>query len=354
MKWMWSLALVVGLKAQSLSTVAVTARPVERFVTVNAEIEPYQATVVTARIAGYLKTVEVDRGSVVKAGQRIARIEAPEWAAQAAEARAQGAAIAAQAAEAQARLQAAESTARRLKAASQTAGAVAANELVQAEEAVRAAEAAVAALKLSREAALARLKAIEEMAAYLEVVAPFDGVVTERMLHPGGMVGPTLGPIVRLEQLGRLRVVVAVPEIYVGAVKLGQRVSFTVSAYAGDRFAGVVSRVSRTLDVKTRTMAVELEAGNGGGKLAPGMYAEVQWPVRSGTKSLLVPVTAVASNTERTFVIRVEQGKARYVNVRRGAVQGELVEVTGALAEGDRILQRATDEIREGTVIPGR
>jgi membrane fusion protein (multidrug efflux system) len=84
------------------------------------------------------------------------------------------------------------------------------------------------------------------------------------------------------------------------------------------------------------------------------MYAEVKWPLRSAQNSLLVPVTAVASNTERTFVIKVEQGKARYVSVRRGAVQGELVEVTGALAEGDRVIQRATDEIREGVLVPGR
>ncbi|MFN8687806.1 MAG: efflux RND transporter periplasmic adaptor subunit [Acidobacteriota bacterium] len=354
MKWMWSLALIAGLEAQSLSTVAVTAKPVERFVTLTAEIAPYQATAVMARIAGYLRTVEVDRGSVVKAGQRLASIEAPEWAAQAAEARAQAAAFAAQTTEARARLQAAGSTARRLKLASQTAGAVAANELLQAEEAVRAGEAAVAALDLSREAALARLKAIEEMAAYLTVLAPFDGVITERMLHPGGMVGPGAGPIVQLEQLGRLRVVVAVPENYTGSVKMGQRVNFVVSAAPGETFGGIVSRAARTLEPVTRTMAVELEAANGAGTLAPGMYAEVKWPLRSAQNSLLVPVTAVASNTERTFVIKVEQGKARYVSVRRGAVQGELVEVNGALAEGDRVIQRATDEIREGVLVPGR
>jgi membrane fusion protein (multidrug efflux system) len=354
MKWIWSLVLITGLEAQSLSTVAVTAKPVDRFVTVNAEIAPYQVTAVTARISGYLRAVDVDRGSVVKLGQRLARIEAPEWAAQATEARAQAAAVAAQTTEARARLQAAESTARRLKTASQTAGAVAANELVQAEESVRACEASVFALNSSREAALARLKAIEDMAAYLEVLAPFDGVITERMLHPGGMVGPSLGPILRLEQLGRLRVVVAVPEAYVRSVKMGQRVNFVVSAAPGETFAGVVSRTARTLDPSTRTMAVELEAANGAGKLAPGMYAEVKWPLRSAQKSLLVPVTAVASNTERTFVIKVEQGKARYVPIRRGAVQGEMVEVTGALAEGDRVIQRATDEIREGAVVPGR
>ncbi len=151
-----------------------------------------------------------------------------------------------------------------------------------------------------------------------------------------------------------MRGVVAVPVALGGSVKVGQKVGFSVSAAPGESFAGVVSRVSRTIDVKARTMAVELEAGNAQGKLAPGMYTEVKWPAKTGQKTLLVPATAVASNTERTFVIRVENGKAKYVNVRRGPAQGELVEVAGALVEGDRVILRATDEIREGTVIPAR
>ena len=108
------------------------------------------------------------------------------------------------------------------------------------------------------------------------------------------------------------------------------------------------------LDPKTRTMPVELDVANPGAKLAPGMYTEVRWPARSGQQTLLVPLTAVASNTERSFVIRVENGVAKYVNVRKGGTQGELVEVTGALAAGDTVIKRATDEIREGTRIPAK
>ncbi len=90
------------------------------------------------------------------------------------------------------------------------------------------------------------------------------------------------------------------------------------------------------------------------GKLTPGMYAEVSWPVRRAARSLFVPRTAVKSTTERIFVIRVSDGKAEWVDVRRGTMSGELVEVFGDLKPGDKIVLRATDEIRPGTRITPR
>lgn len=353
MRW-WIGSIAACVMAQSLATVTVISKPVERYATLTAEIAPYQKVDVVARVAGYIEQLDVDRGSVVRKGQAIARLAAPELAAQVAEAQARVLGVEAQTSEARARLAGAESTAARLKTASQTPGAVAANEVVQAEEAVKAARALVQAAERSRTAAQAQVKAFEQLQSYLNVTAPFDGVVTERMLHPGALAGPSAGAIVRLEQVGRLRVIVAVPEANAASIKMGQRVEFGVSAYPAERFAGAVSRVSRALDVVTRTMPVELDVANPGGKLAPGMYTEVKWPARVGQVSLLVPATAIAATTERSFVIRVENGVAKYVNVRKGAAHGELVEVSGSLVVGDRIVQRATDEIREGTAIPAR
>ena len=340
--------------AQSLATVQVVAKPVDRFVTLTAEILPYQSTDLAARVAGYIESIAVDRGSVVRKGQAIAKLSAPELTAQVAEAQARSLTIEAQAGEARAKLAAAQSTAGRLKTASQTAGAVAANELVLAEESVRAAAAALSAIERSRGAVEAQVRALKDLEGYLVLTAPFDGVVTERLMHPGSLAGPAAGALVRLEQLNRLRVVVAVPEANVSSVRMGQRVSFSVTGLPGEAFAGVVTRVSRVLDAKTRTMPVELDVMNANGKLAPGMYTEVKWPAKAGQVTLLVPATAVASTTERSFVIRVENGVARYVNVKKGPAQGDLVEVTGPLAAGDRLIQRATDEIREGTAIPAR
>ena len=98
-------------------------------------------------------------------------------------------------------------------------------------------------------------------------------------------------------------------------------------------------------------MPVEPEVANPNGALAPGMYPEVQWPVRRASSSFLAPPTSIVTTTERSFVIRARNGKAEYVSVSRGAPAGELVEVLGVLAEGDEIVRRASDEIREGSAL---
>lgn len=98
-------------------------------------------------------------------------------------------------------------------------------------------------------------------------------------------------------------------------------------------------------------MPVEADVDNSDERLAPGMYAEVSWPVRRGGESLFVPTGAVAETTERIFVIRVKGGRAEWVDVRRGSVDGDRVEVLGPLQAGDRVVARATDEIRPGTPV---
>jgi hypothetical protein len=98
-------------------------------------------------------------------------------------------------------------------------------------------------------------------------------------------------------------------------------------------------------------MAVELDVVNRDGSLSPGMYASVRWPIRQSRVLLLVPKSSVVTTTERTFVIRDKNGRAEWVDVRKGVADGDLVEVAGDLKAGDRVVQRATDEIREGDPI---
>jgi multidrug efflux pump subunit AcrA (membrane-fusion protein) len=128
-------------------------------------------------------------------------------------------------------------------------------------------------------------------------------------------------------------------------------VSFTAPAYPGETFAGTIARVSHSMDEKTRSMAVELDVSNANSRLAPGMYPTVTWPVRPQRPSLLVPASSIVTTTERTFVVRVRDGKAQWVNVAKGAPAGDLVPVIGPLQPGDMILKRASDEIRDGSVV---
>jgi membrane fusion protein (multidrug efflux system) len=88
--------------------------------------------------------------------------------------------------------------------------------------------------------------------------------------------------------------------------------------------------------------------------LVAGMYPTVSWPVRRSKPSLLIPPGAVASNSERTFVIRVQNGLAEWVNVKKGAALGDLIEVYGPLEAGDMLVKRGTEEIRPGARLNGR
>jgi multidrug efflux pump subunit AcrA (membrane-fusion protein) len=132
---------------------------------------------------------------------------------------------------------------------------------------------------------------------------------------------------------------------------MGAVIDFRVPAYPGRKFTGRVARIDRALDPKTRSMSVEVDVANPKNELSPGMYPEVSWPTGGAGESLLVPASAVATTSERTFVIRVKDGRAEWVNVRKGQAAGDQVPVMGPLQAGDKVLKRASDEIREGTVL---
>lgn len=320
------------------------------------EIEPYELVAIFPKVTGFVKAIAVDRGSRVKTGQLIAQLEAPELLAQRAEAQSKVEAAQAQLAVAQAKVASDESTYQHLKAAAVTPGVVAGNDLFIAEKVAEADRAQVKAQEDNAGAARQALQAISETEAYLQVKAPFDGIVTERNVHPGALVGPagaTGGalPMVRIETLSRLRVVVPVPETYAAGVPEGTKVSFTVPAFPGRVFTGTIARISHAVDVKTRTMPVELEAANSKGELSPGTFSDVQWPVRRSYPTLFVPTSSVATTLERVFVVRVRDGKAEWVDVKTGPTVDKRTEVFGEVHEGDLVAVRGTDELRPGSSV---
>jgi RND family efflux transporter MFP subunit len=242
-----------------------------------------------------------------------------------------------------------------LKAASATPGVVAGNDVLVAGKGADASQNQVVAAQQSVEAMRQALNAIRDVEGYLRITAPFAGVITERNIHPGALVGPSSGtsapPLLRLVENNRLRLVVPVPEAYTTQLTTGADIPFSVSAYPGQRFTGRVARIARAVDVATRTMAVELDVANADGRLAPGTFSQVQWPIRRAGPSLFVPSTSLGSTTARTFVIRVREGRTEWVDVRTGLTAGPLVEVFGDLKAGDEVAERGTDELRPGTAV---
>ncbi|MCZ2074352.1 MAG: efflux RND transporter periplasmic adaptor subunit [Bryobacteraceae bacterium] len=346
----------LALRAQAVDTVKVASGGIERTVVLPGEFQPFQAVDLHARVTGFVESVKVDRGSMVRRGDLLMTLSAPEMVAQLAEAQSKAHAAAAGKAEAEARLAGIAARHERLKKASETPGAVAGIEIIESGKEMEAAKAAASAAEKSAEAAQASLDVLKQLESYLHVIAPFDGTITGRYVHPGALVGPdsNSGPLLRLEQLSRLRLVVSVPELDVGGIVPRARVPFTVPAYPGQQFSGIVARIARSMDVKTRSMPVELDVMNPTVRLSPGMYPQVEWPVRSGRNSLLVPLSSIASTTARSFVIRVRNGRAEWVDVRTGVRSGDRVEVFGKLSAGDEIVLRASDEIREGAELDSR
>lgn len=337
--------------SRPLETVTVEARALDQTAAIPGDLSAYQSVNLHAKVAGFVESMSVDRGSWVKRGQVLGTLSAPEMRAQHAEAEAKFQSVRAQQAEAEARLVSAESSFERLKSASATPGVVAGNDLEIAQRDVEAARAHVAAVKSSASAAQSALEVMSELAGYLRITAPFDGVITERSVHAGSLVGPSTGAMLRIEQISRLRLTVPVPETHVGSITRGAKVEFQVAAFPGQKFEGVVARPSHSLDVKTRSMLVELDVANPKQALAPGMFAEVRWPISRAQPSLFVPATAVVRTSERQFVIRVRNGAAEWVDVRRGEASGAMLEVFGDLRAGDVVVRRGSDEIRPGTRI---
>ena len=200
----------------------------------------------------------VDRGSMVKQGELLAELSAPEMQAQIAEAESKAQAAESDRLQSEANLAAAESTWQRLQKAAETPGAVAGNEVIQAQKQVEAGQALVRSRQQASHAAQAAVQAQKEMEAYLKITAPFDGVVTDRFVHPGALVGPGAdAALLVIQQISHLRLVVPVPEEDVGGMARGASVAFRVPAFPERAYSGTVARIAHALDQKTRTMPVE-------------------------------------------------------------------------------------------------
>ncbi|HEY8783366.1 MAG TPA: efflux RND transporter periplasmic adaptor subunit [Mucilaginibacter sp.] len=304
------------------------------------ELIPYQQVELYAKVNSYVKNLLVDIGSEVHKGQLLVTLEAPE--------------INSQLAGAQSRIKqmeavyfASKATYDRLFNTSKTPGTVSQNDIEQAEAKKNSDYANVESAKSSYKEAAANLN-------YLEIRAPFDGVITTRNINQGAYVGPggkTTDPLFVLQDQKRLRLVVSVPEIYTGALNNKNKVSFSVEALPNQKFTAQVKRIAGALDEKLRSERLEMDVFNKDKKLLPHMYAEVNVPLPSRDSAFIVPKTAVVTSTERVFVIKIVNHRAAWVDVKKGFQSGDQMEVYGDLQPGDQVVKQATDEIRDGSAV---
>ena len=345
--------------AAEVDVTRVVAQKLNTTVKLPAQLTAYEIVDLYPKVTGFVKWIKVDRGSRVRTGESIAQLEAPEILAQRAEAESKFQSAESQLSAAQAKYNSDQATYQRMSAAAKTPGVVAQNDLEIAQRTSQADQANVEALAKSAKAAQEALHAVSQLEAYLNITAPFDGQVTNRYVHPGALVGPNGGAgamtaIVQIQTLTRHRLVVPVPEYDAAGIPEGTQVSFTVPPFPGRTFQAPIARISGAVDVKTRTMPVELDVRDPKAELDPGTFCEVAWPVRRAYPTLFVPTTAVGSDLERAFVVRVRNNRAEWVDVKTGVASANLIEVFGDLSEGDMVTTRGTDQIRPGSAVTPR
>ena len=339
--------------AQTVEVVPVISQKLATVFTLPAQLVPFQTVDIYPKVTGFLDMIRVDRGSRVHKGELIIRLSAPELVAQRAQAESALRAAEAQLTTAQAKLASDNGTYLHLVSAAKTPGVVAENDVMVASQTASADQGQVHSAENNVAAARDALRSLTQLESYLNIYAPFDGVVTTRNLHPGALVGPASGqsgamPIVQIIDTTHLRLVVPVPEAYVGAMQVGQPVAFTVPAHPGETFRAPIARISHDVEQNTRTMPGELDVRSIDGRLSPGSYSSVKWPVHRAAPTMFVPVSAVTNDQQRSFVERVRDGKAEWVDVVTGLSVGANIEVFGDLKPGDEVIRNATDAIRPG------
>jgi membrane fusion protein (multidrug efflux system) len=334
------------VKAENaIDTPAVMLAPVKKgklasTIIVPGELVPYQEVELYAKINSYVKKLYVDIGSQVRQGQLLATLEAPEINSQLAEAEShikQNEAV----------YYASKATYDRLYSTSKTPGTVSQNDLEQAEAKKNSDLANV-------DAAKSAYKVVGANLAYLEIRAPFDGVISIRNVNEGAYVGPngkTTDPLLVVQDQYRMRLVVSVPENSTGGLSDKDVVTFSIQALANRKYTAQVKRMAGALDTKLRSERLEMDVYNTDHKLLPHMYADVSIPLASPDSSLIVPKTAVVTSTEKVFVIKVVNNHARWVDVKKGTQSADMVVVSGELQDTDKIVKKASDEIRDGSPV---
>lgn len=338
-------------------------------VTLTAELEPYYEVDVMAKEAGYIRHMLVDIGDHVKAGQLICVLEIPELQddLQRAKADVQTATAEHSAAEQdRKRAAAAEAIAhlsytRILDVSKKEPGLVPLQEVDVAHSRDLEAEAQVSSAEQNVQASVSRLQAAQAalehetaMVEYTKIVSPLNGVVTQRYASDGAMIQAGISsstqamPVVHVAEDDTLRLMLPVPEAYVGTIHDGESVTVTVPAL-GKILPGKVTRFSDRVQASTRTMTAEVDLKNTKLDLIPGMYAQVQLSLADTAGAIAVPVAALdgSGNTNKVYTVDTA-GTVHSRTVITGIQSPQFVQVTSGIQPGETVILGSHSGLRDG------
>lgn len=210
-------------------------------------------------------------------------------------------------------------------------------------------EKAASAAKMLAEAGQARVMA---MAEYQRIEAPFDGRVSARTVDVGHFVQPAEAAKARaiftIVQANVVRVFVDVPETDAALVDRGDPAVIQVDSLSGKKFAGEVTRTTWALDPTTRTLRTEIDVPNDTGELRPGMYAFATIKLAEVADALVIPLSAVRTENEKTSCFCVAEGKLVQVALSLGLSDGKEVEVVSGLNGGEQLVEKNTASLADG------
>jgi RND family efflux transporter MFP subunit len=301
------------------------------------DLRPLEQAEVGAKTLGYLDAVFVDRGDLVKKGQLLALVRPSDLPDQLSAARSALAQAQAAAALARANYERAKELAPN--------GIVSRQDLHQAATALASAEAAEAAAKAQAGALGTRL-------GEMRITSPLNGVVLQRRLDPGALVGPPSGgAILSIARVDVLRVFIAVNERSTTGIGIGKDAHVELDALPGRSFHGRVVRLAPAFDPTTRTLDAEVHLINDSGLLRPGMYGRGSIVVEVHPQAFVVPGAAlqVSAGQKFIYVANSEQVQRRQVEV--GVDEGEWVEITKGLSNGDEFVTAGADGLSDGVVV---
>jgi membrane fusion protein, multidrug efflux system len=334
-------------KAEDKQPVAASAKPhyqtatvrqqsVEQLMKLPAMLAAFLQVSIFPKVNGYVTSVRVDVGSHVHQGDLLMTLEAPELVQAVVQAKEKYS-------QAIANYTIDRENYQRLDEASHTPGAISPMDL-----ATHKAKAQADSALANSEKANWQLQ--QAMMDYLQVRAPFAGVISIRNVHPGALVDASNKsvPMLELKQVDHLRLQVDIPETISATLRKNDTISFYVAAMPGKRMTARIVRISDNINMQYRTERVEADIYNKDEILAPGMYADVIFDSKGNRNALAVPPGAVVTSTEAKYVVVIRNGKTVKVNVSTGNENNQLMEIVGDVKAGEQVIVPANDEIKEG------
>jgi RND family efflux transporter MFP subunit len=350
------------------AVVQVRRAPLSNALSIAGEFLPYQEVELHAKVAGYIRNINVDIGDHVHKGQVLAVLEIPELTAQLQAASAGVRHSEEEIGRAQNDVRRAEAdhaaihaAATRLRQASEARpGLIAEQELDDAtakdrsmEAQVESAKSALSASRQQLEVSQADQQHYAALSEFSRITAPFDGVVTWRYADTGSLIQAGTSnissmPVVKLSQVNVLRLRIPVPESLAASVHDGELADIHVKA-TDAHFSGKIIRSTDSLDRSTRTMQVEVDVPNQDYKLTPGMYADVSLRIQNDPNALTIPVQAINRGEDKTTVLLVNaENHVEEREIRTGIEGSDRIQILSGLHEGERVIVGNLNKYRPG------